>query len=533
MPEKKKQIASLIVFFCTWPVAIWRGPLETLWPVVTALFVVVSTRRALWGLLAGAFSGAVILSGGNPWQAYLNLFAEHLAPSLESSWKVGAILFTLILGGFAAVLNEGGGFRILLYSFLKRGGNASVRYQASAAVLGILCFFDGLANSMMVGRVCKELAEKCGVSRVKLSYIADSTSSAVACIAFISTWIAYQLTMIQEGYRIAGMEVNPYLIFVRSLPFNFYCWFTFAMLFVSIFRRFNIGPMRTFENDAARAIPPQSEESGSTFEKRSGAARALIPLVILILSFFVCFYLMGSPSPRWPISVKKLVAAFGSDAGPLVLVLCGIISSASALVLFPPHRDGRLLKGMSAFMEGAGSLVGPVFILIAAWMLGSVLDTLGTARYLSALMEKTDMMTLVPSLIFITGSIISFSTGTSWGTMGIVFPLAIPMAATACREAVPAVQETFLQISVAAVFSGAVFGDHCSPFSDTTIVSSISCGVEPHDHIRTQIPFALLTSVVAILFGFLPAGFGMPPFVSLIAGTAFIILLPGMVRRRR
>ncbi|HIJ40237.1 MAG TPA: hypothetical protein HPP90_04030 [Deltaproteobacteria bacterium] len=138
---------------------------------------------------------------------------------------------------------------------------------------------------------------------------------------------------------------------------------------------------------------------------------------------------------------------------------------------------------------------------------------------------------LIPSLIFITGSLISFSTGTSWGTMGILFPLAIPIAAAACQTMAPHLQESYLLIAVAAVFSGAVFGDHCSPFSDTTIVSSISCGVEPHDHIRTQIPFALITAAVAIIFGFLPAGLGISPFFLLFSGTVFLIFLPSVLNR--
>ncbi|MCG6877798.1 MAG: Na+/H+ antiporter NhaC family protein, partial [Deltaproteobacteria bacterium] len=164
------------------------------------------------------------------------------------------------------------------------------------------------------------------------------------------------------------------------------------------------------------------------------------------------------------------------------------------------------------------------------WMIGSVLGELKTAEYLSSLVAKTGATVLIPSLIFATGSLISFSTGTSWGTMGILFPLAIPIAASACQASDPAWQETYLQISTAAVFSGAVFGDHCSPFSDTTIISSISCGVEPHDHIRTQIPFALITAAITILFGFLPAGLGLPPLLLLLMGASFLMFLPTIHR---
>jgi tetracycline resistance efflux pump len=513
----------------TWALWALDTPLKTIWPVIVALTIVMITRRAFWGLLIGAFAGSIIICNGNPWQAYLELLSRHLAPSLQSSWKVGAILFTLVLGGFAAVLNEGNGFQAMFHFLMRKKGSAARRYQTAAAGLGIICFFDGLANSMLVGRVCKDMAEKCGVSRVKLAYIVDSTSSAVACIAFVSTWIAYQLSMIKEGFRLAGRDINPYLIFVKSIPFNFYCWFTLVMLFVSILRRFNPGPMETFENNALTHATNHEEPKG--LDKRgAGIHTVFIPLTSLILLFFIGFYGLGSPEPKWPVTLEKMTTAFGSNAGPLVLVLSGLIASGIAVLLFPNGKEGRLFQGVLAFKEGAQSLIGPIFILVAAWMIGSVLGELKTAEFISSMVSNTNTAILIPSLIFVTGSLISFSTGTSWGTMGILFPLAIPIAATVCQAEGPSWQETYLQISTAAVFSGAVFGDHCSPFSDTTIISSISCGVEPHDHIRTQIPFALITAAIAIFFGFLPVSLGLSPIILLLMGALFIILLPNALR---
>jgi len=173
-----------------------------------------------------------------------------------------------------------------------------------------------------------------------------------------------------------------------------------------------------------------------------------------------------------------------------------------------------------AFGRGVGAMIGPVGILVAAWIMGSVMSALGTAELISGLLSGSDILWLMPTLTFLTGALISFATGTSWGTMGLLFPLAIPATAELGGG------DPLLSIVVAAVFSGAVFGDHCSPFSDTTIVSSISCGVEPHDHVRTQIPYALLAGLVAILVGFVPAGLGVPPWVSLIVGVAVLMLLP-------
>jgi len=177
-------------------------------------------------------------------------------------------------------------------------------------------------------------------------------------------------------------------------------------------------------------------------------------------------------------------------------------------------------------------MFGPVLILLAAWILGSVLDELGTAERITRAAARMDVAGLVPVVVFLTGAVVSFATGTSWGTMGLLFPLAIPAAAGAAAHLGPQDQATFLHVTVAAVFSGAVFGDHCSPFSDTTIVSSIACGVEPHDHVRTQIPFALIAAAVAALVGFLPAGFGFPAWASLVLGTAVLVAVPRVAGRR-
>ena len=257
-----------------------------------------------------------------------------------------------------------------------------------------------------------------------------------------------------------------------------------------------------------------------------GAIRsALVPLGVLLASFFIYFLALGSPRPVLPLSREKLVAAFGSDAGPLVLVLAGVTSTAAAVLLFPSQPQGRLWPAARAFVDGVRAMIGPVFILLAAWILGSVIADLGTAEFVSGLAAQSGSTMLLPSLVFLTGAAVSFSTGTSWGTMGLLFPLAVPAAA---RMGMP---EDQLPIIVAAVFSGAVFGDHCSPFSDTTIVTAISCGVEPHDHVRTQIPYALITAAAAIGLGFLPAGRGVSAFVCLAAGTLGLLLLPTVARR--
>jgi Na+/H+ antiporter NhaC len=513
-------VALLLVLTGTAATCLIDAPWTRLWPPVAALLVIIITRHALFGLLAGGLAGAVLLSGGNPAAATWAMFADHLAPSLRDSWKQGAIVFTLVLGGFAAVLEAGGGVRSMLRRVTRPGGDRASQMETAAAGLGLLCFFDGLANCLVVGRVGRDLADRCGVARVKLAYIADSTSSAVACVTFISTWIAFQLSMIQEAYALAGREVNPYSVFLASTPYNFYCWFTLVMLFIAIRRRYHPGPMRGFVEEAA---PRQGSPSATT--PGGGVASALIPLGVLLASFFVFFVALGSPRPVLPLGRDKLVAAFGSNAGPLVLVLAGVTSTVAAAWLFPHRGQARWRPAALAFVGGVRAMFGPVFILLAAWILGSVIGELGTAELIAELAARTGSSVLLPSLVFLTGAAVSFSTGTSWGTMGLLFPLAVPAAV---QVGVP---EHQLPIVVAAVFSGAVFGDHCSPFSDTTIVTSISCGVEPHDHVRTQVPYALMTAVAAVGLGFLPAGNGISAFTCLVAGTLGLLSLPTLARQ--
>ena len=212
-----------------------------LWPSLVALAVVVLARSAFVGLLLGAVCGALLIADGNPWDALTYVIAAELMPMLQSPWKLSAIAFTLILGGFVALVEAGGGLS-LLRRVLGHGRAPAKRMQLTVFGMGLL-FFDGLANTMLIGRLLRSAADRCGVSRVKLAYLADTTGSAVACTGLCSTWIAFQLSMIRQGFEAVGREVSAYSLFFRSLPTNFYCWFALAMALLCVLRRFNPGPM--------------------------------------------------------------------------------------------------------------------------------------------------------------------------------------------------------------------------------------------------------------------------------------------------
>lgn len=504
-----------------------------LWPSCIALLLVFITRSALAGLLSGALCGAILLSDGSLSGVIPQLFLEQFMPILHSEWKLSAMLFTLILGGFVALVEAGGGLQGLLKILLGNGRAPAKRMQYTVLGFGCLVFFDGLANTMLLGRLLRSAADRCGVSRAKLAYLADATGSAVACLAFVSTWIAFQLSMIREGFALAGAEVSAYALFFRSLPTNFYCLFALVLVVVSIRREFNPGPMGSFERSArgqGSAAPPDSPEDQWS---PSHWLMAIIPIAVLTLSIPLFTYLIGAES-GWPFSLKKFAEAYAAAESlvPRILVVSSILASLVAAIAW--LQKSRFSKSAAAqtapiFFSGVRDLLVPVLVLVAAWMLGSAIGQLGAADLLASLLQGRLPPGLLPVSIFGLGALISFSTGTSWGTMGVLMPLAIPVIFALTGESLDAERDRLVVAAIGAVFSGAVFGDHCSPFSDTTIVASIATDIAPLEHVRTQLPFALLTALVAGVFGFLPLGYGISPWLCLPAGAVFLYILPSVL----
>jgi Na+/H+ antiporter NhaC len=510
--------------------------LLALWPSFTALVIVVATRRAFLGLFAGAYSGAVLLSGGSFGGGLWQLIDGQFFPIFTSSWKLSALLFTLTLGGFVGLIEAAGGLQSLLRKVLHKGEASAKRMQFTVLGFGLLVFFDGLANTMLIGRLLRSAADRYGVSREKLAYLADSTGSAVACVAFVSTWIAFQLSMIREGLAAVGVEASAYALFLRSLPTNFYCWFTLLLAVICIVREFNPGPMGKVERAARQTRPPTIEDDSSAVERNAHWLSAIIPICVLTVSIPVISYCIGVSGDLLPFSLERFASAYAEAEKyvPEILVLSGFVASIAATVaLWLQHRTvvASKPKASIVFISGVRELMNPVFILIAAWMLGAAINQLGAASLLSGLLEGSLPIAFLPVAIFGLGALISFSTGTSWGTMGVLMPIAIPVIYNLSGDMIDMDRERLVIAAIGAVFSGAVFGDHCSPFSDTTIVASIASGIEPIDHVKTQLPFAIIAAVVAACFGFIPLGFGISAWVCLLVGGLILFLIPHIWRR--
>ena len=451
-------------------------------PPLVALILILITRQAALSLFAATVTGAFLIAGPYPVPAIRCLFEDHLFPSIGSStWNLSAIIFTFTLGAFATLLEKGGGFTAILQKLLA-GESRDPQKKLLFGIygLGLLCFFDGLANAILLGRVSRPLTDGLRISRQFLAYLIDSTSATVACIAFSSTGIAAQLSVISRSLEGAPFEVNPAALFFASIPSNPYCLLSLLLIPLVIFKSWHIGPMKN-------ALPVPLEEDHQT-KVESSPKVALIPLAVLVLTIPAFIYLwQDGESWSWR-------NAFTSDGVPYAMVAAGFVALVTAFLYFPKERRAEAPQHM---LDGAASLFPALIILICAWTLGSIFKSLETSQLLRQMLGDQITPYQIPIAIFLVGAVTSFLTGTSWGTFGLLMPIALPLVLTMGTGLPEAEVLQLISMTIGAVFGGAVFGDHCSPFSDTTIVSSLAAGCTPTSHVATQLPYAMIAAAGA------------------------------------
>lgn len=521
--KSMKIVALIVLLAVSLALPAFHPPdaLTALWPAVCALILIVLTKHAALGLAGGLAAGALLIHHGDPAGALRAVFADYLFPALDGSWHVGAIVFTLILGAFAGLLEKSGGFDALLTRLVAKAKDPQRRLLGGVYLIGLLCFFDGLANSLLVGRIARPLADKTGVSRERLAWVVDSTSSPVACVAFVSTWIATQLSLIGDGLKGAPFPVEPYSLFFQSIPANPYCVLTLILVPLAIFLNYQPRAM-------SRYLPSEPEKEDHADRPVTAPIRVILPLVALVLGIFAAFPLLSDPIPD-ALSVAGWQTAFGGDSGPYALVTGSLLGLAVAWCMYP---KGRSVSANEAAYHGAASLLPTLIILVCAWALGNVFTDLGAGEQLAKLLSTGFRVEWLPLAVFVAGLLMSFTTGSSWGTMGLLMPLALPATLAAAAAAGMPVGEMIPLTAavIGAVFGGATFGDHCSPFSDTTIVSAIASGCRTTAHVHSQLPFAgLAASFSAISYSLiavgLTAGFATLIAAALMCGTVKILAL--------
>lgn len=517
-------------------------------PPVVAIMLAFITKNVILSLFLGIFVGAFIIEiqGNNIFmaivQAFLNIVSYVLA-SLSDPWNAGIILQVLTIGGLIGLISKMGGAKAVAEALAKKA-KGPISAQIITWILGIFVFFDDYANSLIVGPIMRPVTDKMKVSRERLAFVVDATAAPIAGIALISTWVGYEIGLIKDAYESIGQTVNAYGIFIDTLPYRFYN--ILMLLFVACTALFlrEFGPMHKAERRArkynqliAEGSTPMVAEDIENLEpiegKKINIWNAIIPIGALIIFAFIGFYFNGYEIlmagedaaliellQNDPLSFTAIRETFGASDASVVLFQAALIASIIALVMGKAQKMFTIGEGIDIWVQGMKSLVITGVILLLAWSLSSVIGELGTADFLVSLLSDSMPAFILPAVIFILGSIISFATGTSYGTMGILMPLAIPLAASLSPD------PNFVIMSAGAVLTGAIFGDHCSPISDTSILSSMGAASDHVDHVKTQLPYAITVAAISIICGYIPVALGLPIWIVLpLAAVATILIV--------
>ena len=545
---------TLTLFLCLTPVCFAEGidlseiksqkfGIMTLLPPIVAIILAFITKNVVVSLFVGIISGSFLinLSGGNIFTTFVSAFLDVVNRALESlsdPWNAGIILQVLAIGGVIHLVAKMGGAKAIAEALSKRA-KTSKGAQLIAWFAGLLVFFDDYANSLIIGPMMRPVTDKMKISREKLAFIIDATAAPIAGLAIISTWIGLEVGLINDAFTGIGVNVDAFGVFLDTIPFRFYNILILAFILITTLFMKDFGPMRKAElrtkKENNTSIEVLVDEKHSDLEPLEGVKlsvwNAIIPIGTLIISALVAFYYSGYSSimggedlvliklfENSPLSFEAIKEAFSASDASIALFQSALFSGIVAIIMGVSKKIFTIPQAIDIWVDGMKTLIITCVILILAWSLSSVIKELGTAKYLVKLLSGTLPYFLLPSLIFILGSVISFSTGTAYGTMGILMPLAVPLAHSLNPEM------SFIIVSTSAVLTGAIFGDHCSPISDTTILSSMGAGCNHIDHVKTQMPYALFIACITILFGYIPAGFGLPIYIvlPLALGAVFI-----------
>jgi len=516
----------------------------TLIPPFLAIVLALLFHQVVPALVAGIWSGAWIYYGG-PLVGALRLIDHYVVNALADADHVSIVIFSLLLGGMVGIVARAGGTYGLVEA-LKPYATNSRRGQLVTWLLGILIFFDDYANTLLVGNTMRPVTDRLKISREKLAYIVDSTAAPVASIALVSTWIGYEVSLIGDSIKEIGLDADAYGVFLRSLPFNFYpiLALAFGLLVASSLRDF--GPMLRAERRAASgkvlsdtAVPLSDFDNESLTPAPGKPQRwynAVVPIVVVLVVTFGALWFTGRASlatdgnPLADTSIlglgfQGLGSVFGAGNSFKALLWASLAGCIVALLMSRAQGILTLGDGLAAWGSGIKSMTLAIVILILAWSISDICSDLDTSGFLVATLSDRVDPRIVPAIVFILSALTAFSTGTSWGTMGILIPLAVPTAYGVAGAAglTPGHAEGILLCSVSAVLAGAIYGDHCSPISDTTVLSSMASGCDHLDHVRTQFPYATIVGIVAVIAGYIPAGFGVSPFICLPLGGLVLV----------
>ncbi|MDD3839303.1 MAG: Na+/H+ antiporter NhaC family protein [Clostridia bacterium] len=489
----------------------------SLLPPIIAIGLAITTKEVYSSLFIGIFSGALIYTNFNIVNAFTTSF-DIIINKAGDSWNMAILIFLGLLGGLIAIVTAAGGSKSY-GEWASKKVKTRAGAQLATALLGLIIFIDDYFNSLTVGTVMKPVTDRYRISRAKLAYLLDCTAAPICIIAPISSWAAAVVANINESAE----GLNGFNIFMQSIPYNLYAWLTIIMVVYIALTNLEYGPMAKFEKRAIEkgqlqeerdAVTPGDDLDNIKVSDKGKTLDLIIPILGLIVFSIIGMLYTGGYFE----GSKTIAQAFGDTDAATSLVYGGFLAILLTLVLFIPRRIMTFGDFMNSFVEGIKSMVPAFTILMLAWAIGGVCgsDYLNTGGFVATAVGDSIPAWVLPTILFVIAGFIGFSTGTSWGTFGILLPIAIPIALQTNPEILVPV--------VSSVLAGAVYGDHCSPISDTTILSSTGASCHHLDHVATQLPYATTVAIVSAI-GYIIAGVTQNAVLTLVFSVALLLIV--------
>ena len=533
-------LALLYIFGpVTGPMPMWMSVLPPLVAIVLALLLKETISSLFIGILTGTFIMA-LYGGAKPVEALggglLRVADTYVLGSLYDDDHVTIVVFTLLIGGVVRIITVNGGMQGVV-NWLSKRARGPRSGQLMTFLMDLCIFFDDYSNTLVVGNTMRPITDKLKISREKLAYIVDSTSAPVVAVAFVTTWIGAELSYINDGISAIGLDVSAYSVFFNSLAYSFYPFLTLGFVLMIILSGRDFGSMLKAERKARAASAVETGmESGEP--RPAHAIDALIPLLVLILGTIIGLIITGYDASVWQSDegfFPKLSTTIGAANSYQSLLWASILALVTAVLMTLLRGTLGFKKTMEEMIEGFKTMFNAVIILTMAWSIALVTKDMHTAEFVSQILVQWALPpALIPVVTFLLAALIGFSTGTSWGTMAILYPLILPASWMLCQEqglSVDATMPLFYNV-VASVLAGSVMGDHCSPISDTTIMSSLGANCNHMDHVSTQMPYALTVGAVAVLVGILPTALGLPSWAAFLIAFAVLWVIVRLLGKK-
>lgn len=476
-------------------------------PPIVAIVLALITKEVYSSLFIGIVVGGLFFSGFSFEGTLTHIFNDGFVAVLSDPYNVGIIIFLVILGAMVSLMNRAGG-SAAFGRFAREKIKTRAGAQLATVALGVLIFIDDYFNCLTVGSVMRPVTDEHKVSRTKLAYLIDATAAPVCIIAPISSWAA-AVSGFVEGE-------DGFSIFISAIPYNFYALLTIVMMIGLIIMNVDFGPMKKYEANALKGDLFSDDDSVQTDDTPAGAKGKVIDLIIPILTLIICC-VIGMIYTGGFFEGTDFVTAFSNSDASVGLALGSICAMLITIIIYLLRRVLTFSECMECLPSGFKAMVPAILILTFAWTLKAMTDSLGAKEFVAAAMEQSagSLMNFLPAIIFLVGCFLAFSTGTSWGTFGILIPIVVAVFSGSNHE--------LMIISISACMAGAVCGDHCSPISDTTIMASAGAQCKHVNHVTTQLPYALIVAAISFVT-YLVAGFAQNAFISLPIGILLLLI---------